>query len=78
VRKFLAKLPLPILIVLALTLGLAPFAPEPHVWQKVKMLITGNLTNPVDMFDMLIHGLPWVLLILKLALPASVESQLEE
>ena len=26
-------------VLLALTLGLAPFAPEPHLWQKLKMLV---------------------------------------
>ena len=72
-RKLLDKLPFSILIILCLTLGLAPFAPEPHVWEKAKMLVSGNLTNPVDIFDMLIHGLPWILLVLKAAWPDSAE-----
>ena len=61
-------IPLPILLVLCLTLGLAPFVPEPHVWEKTKMLLTGTLTNSVDIFDFVMHGLPFVLLLLKLIL----------
>jgi len=67
-RALLDKIPLTTLVIIALTLGLAPFAPEPHVWEKLKMLAAGTLVRPVDIFDLLMHGLPWVLLGLKLAL----------
>jgi hypothetical protein len=53
-----------ILIIACLTLGLAPFAP-PHVWEKLQMLFKGELVRPIDWFDFLMHGAPWVLLILK-------------
>ena len=62
---------LPILIVSCLTLGLAPFMPEPHLWEKLKMLTSGELTKPVDIFDLLLHGTPWILLIIKLVLLAT-------
>ncbi len=52
-------------IVLCATLGLAPFAP-PHIVEKLSMLIRGNLIKPLDWFDLLLHGFPWVLLILKI------------
>ncbi len=61
------RIPLSTLIVAALTLGLAPFVPEPHIWEKLKMLASGTLTRPIDVFDLLFHGLPWVLLLAKLA-----------
>lgn len=64
----LNKIPLPLLIVLCLTLGLAPFKPEPHIWQKLSMLVSGELTRPLDMFDLVLHGTPWILLIARLAL----------
>lgn len=64
---WLDKLPVAVFIFLALTLGLAPFVPEPHIWQKLKMLIAGTLTRPLDIFDFLWHLAPWVLLVLKLA-----------
>lgn len=63
----LDQIPLNILILAALTLGLAPFFPEPHVWEKLKMLFSGTLTRPVDIFDMLMHAAPFILLIAKLA-----------
>ena len=53
-------------LLVSLTLGLAPFVPEPHVWQKLKMLADGSLNKPIDIFDLILHGTPWVLLLLKL------------
>jgi len=63
--KWLDKLPWMIVIVSVLTIGLAPYAPEPHIVEKLKLLVAGNLVKPIDMFDFLMHGAPWVLLILK-------------
>ncbi len=65
--KLLDNLPLGLLIFLCLTLGLAPFKP-PHIWEKLNMLFRLQLTRPVDWFDLFFHGLPWLLLILKLSL----------
>jgi hypothetical protein len=56
-----------VFLIAALTLGLAPFTPEPHVWEKLKMLVEGNLTRPIDVFDLVLHGTPWALLAMKLA-----------
>jgi hypothetical protein len=50
----------------ALLLGLAPFYPEPHLWEKLKMLYAGELAKPLDIFDLLMHGTPVVLLVIKL------------
>jgi hypothetical protein len=60
------QIPLPLLIVACLTLGLAPFVPEPHIWEKLKMLVAGDLVKPIDMFDLALHAAPFVLLALKL------------
>lgn len=68
-RHFLDRLPLWLLLALCLTLGLAPFTPEPHVWEKLKMLASGTLTRPIDIFDLALHGVPWLLLGAKLAVP---------
>lgn len=73
-RRLFRRIPLSILILLCLTLGLAPFVPEPHVWQKLKMLAAGELGNPVDIFDLLLHATPWILLVLKLALEGTDRS----
>ena len=53
-------------VLLALTLGLAPFVPEPHIWEKLKMLAAGTLSKPIDIFDLVLHATPWALLLLKL------------
>ncbi len=64
--KWLDKIPLATLIIVALLLGLAPFTPEPHLWEKLKMLAAGELVKPIDIFDLFLHGTPIVLLVLKL------------
>lgn len=61
--KWLDNLPLPTLALVALLLGLAPFVPEPHLWQKLKMLAAGTLSRPLDIFDLLLHGAAPVLLL---------------
>jgi hypothetical protein len=64
--RWLDNIPLSVLIVATLLLGLAPFVPEPHVWQKLNMLFSGTLSKPADIFDLFLHGTPWLLLIAKL------------
>jgi hypothetical protein len=64
--EWLDRLPLVVLIIAALTLGLAPFVPEPHLWEKLKMLAAGTLSRPLDIFDLLWHAAPWLLLAAKL------------
>ena len=63
--SWLDKIPLHLLIFACLTLGLAPFTP-PHIWEKLKMLKEGTLVKPVDIFDLLFHATPWILLALKM------------
>ncbi len=63
---WLDRIPVWILVAVALTLGLAPFVPEPHVWEKLKMLAAGSLARPIDIFDLLWHAAPWLLLAAKL------------
>jgi len=57
---------MPILIIITLFLGLAPFMQEPHLWQKTKMLMGGELSKPIDIFDLFMHGTPLFLLLAKL------------
>ena len=65
-EKFITSLDWGLLIMVCLTLGLAPFAP-PHIWEKLQMLAKGTLKRPIDWFDLFLHGAPWVLLLLKVA-----------
>lgn len=51
----------------SLTLGLAPFSPEPHIWGKLKWIWGGAVgMQPMDWFDAFLHGTPWVLLFISL------------
>lgn len=48
----------------SLTLGLAPFTP-PHIIGKVQWVMGGAVgMKPMDWFDLFLHGLPWVYLII--------------
>ncbi len=67
-RKIFIRIPLLPLVIFAFTLGLAPFFPEPHIWQKIKLLITGDLVRSIDIADLFLHATPWILLGLKVAL----------
>lgn len=51
-------------LLLCLTLGLAPFYPEPHIWGKIKWISGGAVgMKALDWFDVVLHGFPWVLLV---------------
>jgi hypothetical protein len=56
-----------IAIIASLTLGLAPFFPEPHLWGKLKWVFGGaEGMQFMDWFDVVLHGTPWLFLILSL------------
>jgi hypothetical protein len=53
-----------IIFAAAFTIGLAPFFPEPHVWGKLKWVLGGAVgMQPMDWFDLIMHGTPWLLVI---------------
>jgi hypothetical protein len=66
IMKWLDDIPFTVLLIAGVLLGLAPFQPEPHLVEKLRMLLQGNLSRPIDIFDLLMHGTPAVLLIIKL------------
>ncbi len=56
-----------IITVLCLTLGLAPYFPEPHLYGKLRWIAGGAVGMKLaDWIDLFIHGLPFVLLLLYL------------
>lgn len=69
--RWLDRIPWSILLLAAVTLGLAPFTPEPHLWEKLKMLAAGELSRGIDWFDLAMHGAPFLLLLLKAVREAS-------
>lgn len=51
-------------LIATLTLGLAPFVPEPHVLGKLRWVAGGARgMGAVDWFDLVLHGAPWVWLL---------------
>lgn len=79
IAGLLAKIPWTLLLPVAIVLGLAPFRPEPHLVEKLRMLMHGQLARPLDIFDLLMHGAPLMLVVGKLlagcATPAGKKPQ---
>ena len=49
---------------MCLTLGLTPYVPEPHLWGKLRWVWGGAKgMQLIDWLDLLMHGLPWLLLL---------------
>jgi hypothetical protein len=63
--QFIDRFPLPLLLVLTVFMLGAPFVPEPHLVEKMRMLADGALTRPLDIFDVFWHLLPATLLVVK-------------
>lgn len=54
-------------VVASLTLGLAPFTPEPHLFGKIRWVMGGAKgMQAMDWFDLFLHGTPFVYLVLLL------------
>jgi len=66
IMKFIDNFPFPTLIIMAVLLAIVPFPMQemPHSIEKIQMLFAGQLTKPLDIFDLIMHtGLIFVLLI---------------
>ena len=64
--KLIRNIDTPLLVIGAVLLGAAPFSPKPHLIEKLQMLAGGLLTRPIDIFDLLFHAAPAILLTIKL------------
>ena len=64
--KYIDKIPLLPLTIAAIFMSLAPFAPEPHLIEKLRMLSNGELTKAIDIFDLFWHSFLIVLLAIRL------------
>jgi len=64
--KLLDGIPIIPLAVFAIFMSLAPFTPEPHLLEKSRMLLNGELTKGIDIFDLFWHSFAIVLLAIKL------------
>lgn len=64
--KLINRIPLLWLAVVAGWMAIAPIAPEPHLIEKLRMLFSGTLARPIDIFDLFLHATPLLLLALRL------------
>jgi hypothetical protein len=64
--NWLDRLPWIWLLLLGGWLAIAPITPEPHLLQKLRMLSQGALVRPLDIFDLLLHASPLMLMAAKL------------
>ena len=64
---------------LCLTLGLAPFSPEPHLLGKIRWIAGGaEGMGLMDWWDSLMHGFPFVLLLRLVILQLRPKPQIEK
>jgi hypothetical protein len=73
--KLLDRLRLSHLVLGALLLGLSPLGGQPHLVEKLGMLLDGSLSKPLDVFDLLMHGALPLLVVVKLLRLGSVRRQ---
>lgn len=70
IGQFIDGISIQMLVVMSIFLGLAPYLPfmteQPHLFTKFNMLLAGDLTQPIDLFDFLFHGLAPVILTVRL------------
>ncbi|TFH41626.1 MAG: RND transporter [Chrysiogenales bacterium] len=62
--KYMDQVSWSFIIFACLTLGLAPYYP-PHIYEKSILFARGELSRAIDWFDLVLHALPWVVLIVK-------------
>ena len=72
--KLIEKIPLIPLAIAAIVMALAPFVPEPHLLEKSRMLVNGELTSLVDIFDLFWHSFLLVILLVRVLRLKKVKS----
>lgn len=75
--RWLQRLPMSLFLLATLPLAVAPWPmkPEVHLWEKLVLLASGGLTNSTDIFDLVLHGIPAILLVAKVILTLRARSQ---
>ena len=72
--KWLDKIPMVPLVLAAVFMSLAPFMPQPHLWEKLNMLFAGTLIRPIDIFDLFWHSFLIVIVVIKLVRTSKISS----
>ncbi len=70
IGRFIDGISIQMLVVMTVFLGLAPYLPfmadAPHLFTKLNMLVSGELSKPIDIFDLVFHGAAPLVLIIRL------------
>ena len=64
--KYIDRIPLGPLVIITVVMALAPFSPEPHLVEKSRMLVNGELSKGIDIFDLFWHSFLIVILAIRL------------
>jgi hypothetical protein len=64
--KYIDRIPLGPLVIVTLVMAFAPFSPEPHLLEKSRMLVQGELSKAIDIFDLFWHSFLIVILMIRL------------
>jgi len=62
---WLDRLPWIWLLLLAVWMAIAPITPEPHLVEKLRMMVRGELVRPLDILDLAMHAAPLCLVAIK-------------
>lgn len=73
--KLIDRVSLWIFLVLAVAMSIAPVGSQPHLLEKLTMLFNGTLSRPIDIFDLFLHGIFPLLLVVKVARMLFLRSQ---
>ncbi|MFV1983767.1 MAG: hypothetical protein ACC657_09550 [Thiohalomonadales bacterium] len=76
--KILDNISYPVIIVIAIFLSVAPLSGEPHLIEKLRMLSSLTLSRPIDIFDLVLHSAPVIILILKVIRTIFINNKLTE
>ena len=63
--SWLDRLPWIWLLLLAAWMAIAPITPEPHLVEKLRMMVRGELVRPLDILDLAMHAAPLCLVAIK-------------
>jgi hypothetical protein len=64
--KYIDRIALGPLVIITLVMAFAPFSPEPHLVEKSRMLVNGELNKAIDIFDLFWHSFLIVILAIRL------------
>ena len=76
--NWLKGVPYSVLIGGSVLMALLPFSAESHLLEKLGMLMHGDLTKPIDIFDLLLHSSPMILLAVKIILERNAKKTMED